>query len=122
MPLSEKAVREYNRDRRRDNYLRKKYKVTLDNFRDRLVDQDFKCAICGLRRIFCGELYLDHCHSTGKIRGLLCTVCNLELGKFEKHGSIKYSHLIDPNKEYAKYIDKHHGNRRCNRRRFSEGT
>jgi hypothetical protein len=38
--------------------------------------QDRRCAIC--RRA--GELEIDHCHLTGRVRGLLCRTCNLLLG------------------------------------------
>ena len=37
------------------------------------------CDICGSRP---GKLHLDHCHTTGKYRGLLCKPCNLALGHF----------------------------------------
>lgn len=38
---------------------------------------DNKCNICKEEKILC----VDHCHETGKIRGLLCHDCNLLLGK-----------------------------------------
>ncbi len=51
--------------------------------------QDGKCAICGApetikdgRNGKCKKLALDHCHSSGKLRGLLCTGCNTGLGCF----------------------------------------
>lgn len=37
------------------------------------------CGICDKD----GHLMLDHCHTTGKIRGLLCNNCNLGLGNFK---------------------------------------
>jgi len=49
-----------------------------------LVAQDYSCAICGteaesLQR----QLSVDHNHQTNKIRGLLCTHCNVGLGYFK---------------------------------------
>lgn len=54
--------------------------------------QQGKCAICGARpgeRGFGGKGYiarrlvLDHCHTTGQVRGLLCVGCNTHLGEYE---------------------------------------
>ena len=46
-----------------------------------LEKQNNKCAICKKdRNIFKKRLCVDHCHSTGKIRGLLCTNCNQGIG------------------------------------------
>ena len=60
-----------------------------------------KCGICGVAR---GNqdrhrLHLDHDHSTGMFRALLCTSCNIELGKVE----------ADKNKILGllEYLDKH---------------
>ena len=43
--------------------------------------QDGKCAIC--RQVCIKALAVDHCHKTGKIRGLLCMRCNTALGMFK---------------------------------------
>jgi hypothetical protein len=48
--------------------------------RQRLIDEaESKCAICG---VFTETPHLDHCHETGKIRGILCPSHNTALGKF----------------------------------------
>lgn len=45
-------------------------------------EQDGCCAVCGRSAEEVGTLRLDHCHATGKIRGLLCNGCNMGLGMF----------------------------------------
>ncbi len=52
--------------------------------------QGGKCAICGETKVLKDgrsskhkKLCLDHCHSSGKLRGLLCTGCNTGLGSFK---------------------------------------
>mgnify|MGYP000094078581 FL=1 len=48
-----------------------------------LEAQDYKCAICGNEDEVEGRrLAIDHCHSTGDVRGLLCGKCNRGLGLF----------------------------------------
>jgi hypothetical protein len=45
--------------------------------------QDGKCLICGATESIHGHrLAVDHCHTTLKIRGLLCKSCNVGLGNF----------------------------------------
>ena len=49
-----------------------------------LVEQGGGCAICG-REAWeerCGKLHVDHCHASGKVRGLLCEKCNHGIGEF----------------------------------------
>lgn len=58
-------------------------KFTVAQRQELLQKQDFKCAICRtLEADLPKKLHLDHCHATGKIRGLLCARCNLGLGHF----------------------------------------
>jgi hypothetical protein len=45
----------------------------------RLRMHESRCAICGKE---CDKLVVGHCHVTGKIRGLLCSPCNLGLELF----------------------------------------
>ncbi len=41
------------------------------------------CKICGVHENDSSTLHIDHCHSTGKVRGLLCRRCNMGLGHFK---------------------------------------
>lgn len=45
-------------------------------------EQDGLCALCGLPEPLGRRLALDHCHTNGYVRGLLCTRCNTALGLF----------------------------------------
>jgi hypothetical protein len=58
-------------------HLNRKYGITLDVWRSVARAQGWRCAICRRRR----PLHTDHCHATGKFRGLLCKTCNTGLGK-----------------------------------------
>ena len=58
------------------------------------------CEICGKASIALNRpLCVDHCHSSGIVRGLLCTNCNLALGYLHEDRSIIHSMLA--------YLDKH---------------
>jgi hypothetical protein len=69
----------YKKDKtKRNAYHRlRRYGVSVEQYNEMLVKQDGKCAIC--RREF-KTLAVDHCHTTGRVRGLLCNNCNLILG------------------------------------------
>jgi hypothetical protein len=56
--------------------------LTLEGYADLLQAQDGRCAIC--REPSRGRrLAVDHDHITGRVRGLLCTRCNMGLGFFQ---------------------------------------
>jgi hypothetical protein len=49
-----------------------------------IAAQDNRCAICGGERNGHGtRLHIDHCHGSGKVRGLLCSKCNTGVGLFD---------------------------------------
>lgn len=78
------------------NYaLVRNYGITLEQYTQRLTEQNHLCAICKQpetkRSSRTGNLFylaVDHCHTTGKIRGLLCKRCNMILGSVEDKESI----------------------------------
>lgn len=69
---------------RRSNRLLRKYKIDLYTFLDMIDKQSHQCAICKTEiNSSVQTLVVDHCHSTGKVRGLLCSKCNSGLGFFD---------------------------------------
>lgn len=59
----------------------KKKGLTIEQYEKMYLDQDGCCKIC--RRLsveFKRALHVDHCHETGKVRGLLCHNCNHLIG------------------------------------------
>ena len=77
----------YNQRRKeRGDHVRqqlKKYGLTEETFTELLNSQGGCCAICGQpdpRMKNSSRLYVDHCHETGLVRGLLCRACNTMLG------------------------------------------
>lgn len=60
-------------------------KITQEEYDFMYAKQKGCCAICGKHEsnVLRNRLNIDHCHSTGKIRGLLCHHCNAALGHLE---------------------------------------
>jgi len=58
----------------------------LINYNQLLVEQNNCCAICSRHKSnFKRDLDVDHCHKTGKVRGLLCVPCNTSMGLLQEH-------------------------------------
>jgi len=89
-----KAYLEDNKEivkhRRRSHYLRSTFGITVEQYDEMHETQNGLCLVCGepetavdnrnqnkIRR-----LAVDHCHTTGKVRGLLCQRCNMGIGYF----------------------------------------
>lgn len=76
-----KAWREANPDKCRCSDLRKNYGITLEEYNQRLAEQDYSCKICNTTEPgHRGTFHVDHNHITGAIRGLLCHRCNTGIG------------------------------------------
>ena len=61
----------------------KKFGITLGDYDRMLDEQQGVCAICQTECSTGNRLAVDHCHETGEVRGLLCSNCNLGLGKLK---------------------------------------
>lgn len=68
-----------NPNKARESSLKRLYGVTSEKYDEIMEQQKSVCAICH-RPDKNKQLSVDHCHSTGFVRGLLCTSCNLTLG------------------------------------------
>ena len=73
----------------RKSWLKKAYGLTLEDYDRMFAGQDGKCAICNDVMFKHGAIssknnvaHVDHCHDSGRVRGLLCGTCNSALGKF----------------------------------------
>lgn len=72
----------------RSSHLMSKFGISLDEYDNLLLKQDYKCAICGKSLVKLSDvvgrvrtnLCVDHNHATGKVRGLLCSSCNFVIG------------------------------------------
>lgn len=72
----------------------KRYNLTVQDYEEMFKKQNGVCAICG-RPPSKNKLAVDHCHETGKVRGLLCFRCNFGLSYFSEssgmmHKAAKY--------------------------------
>ena len=65
----------------RGTMLKVHYGITIDEYKAMEAAQGFVCAICSQPAE--DTLCVDHCHSTSKVRGLLCRKCNTGLGCFK---------------------------------------
>ena len=67
----------------RGKELKRLYNMSLYDYNRLLKEQDGKCAICKTENAHttrANHFHVDHCHETGRIRGLLCHHCNHLLG------------------------------------------
>ena len=85
----------------RKSRLKRRYGLSVDDYNKMFQQQNGVCAICGEvetkhdRYGNIKNLQVDHNHSTGEIRGLLCFMCNAGIGMFDDNilnlrSAIKY--------------------------------
>ena len=72
--------RSWDPEARREASLRRLYGIGVDEFNRMAAVQGGLCAICGVQDRLC----VDHCHTSGALRGLLCGKCNKAIGLFDE--------------------------------------
>jgi hypothetical protein len=93
---SHKKWQQANREWIKNDALKVNYNFSLEEYKVLLEKQHGCCAICHKPSSdFKKSLHVDHCHTTSKVRGLLCSNCNRGLGHFQDNvlilqNAIKY--------------------------------
>lgn len=89
----QRAYRLAHPDRVKNTILKRHYGITIGDYMRMHNDQNGLCAICKKPEttVIRGKevsLSVDHCHSTGAVRGLLCRPCNQAIGSMKHDRSI----------------------------------
>ena len=74
------GTEEYKRSRNQ-RYIRATYSLTPEAYAQTLADQNHCCALCG--EPLAAKKYVDHCHRTGRVRGIIHPRCNALVGRLE---------------------------------------
>lgn len=81
------------------SHLKLQFNMTVEQKQEMFKNQDGKCAICSKAFQNLKAACVDHDHSNGKVRDLLCKPCNAFLGKIEKSQEVLTN--------LASYVEKH---------------
>jgi hypothetical protein len=94
--------------KQRHDFLTRLYGLSHEDYENMLDAQGYKCSVCRVmdKDAPRGRLYVDHCHKTGAIRGLLCASCNMSVG----------NHSADMLRRMADYVDGGEDGRRAHAR------
>lgn len=97
-PCANKLTVEYNK-RHPIKVAARKYKITVE-FTEKLLSREV-CDICGSPPTSRRRNCIDHCHTTGIVRGLLCEDCNKGLGRFKDSPELLNKAVQYLKKKYA---------------------
>jgi hypothetical protein len=107
----------------RKRWLKSQFGMTVDDYDAMVEKQKGVCAICNKAEIAIDNrsgkarpLAVDHCHSTGRVRGLLCMMCNTAIGKLKDSPALllaAFSYLLPKGtclyQAVSEYKDQHIG-------------
>lgn len=91
-----KEYRARNKEKVRGKNFRDRYGIGVEEYEALKKQQDGKCSICETEG---HVLYVDHCHHSGNIRGLLCQKCNSGIGMLQDSIMLL--------KKAVRYLEKH---------------
>lgn len=73
------------------------YKLAREDFAALVRKHDGGCHLCGKPLEFEKRAaHVDHCHATGRIRGLLCHGCNIKMSLVDKIGIERLTEYVQP--------------------------
>lgn len=79
-------------EKQRDLRLKSLYGIGVKEYNQMFIEQEGKCLICNTHQSEVKRGFaVDHCHTSGKVRGLLCHSCNTALGSFKDNPEILLS-------------------------------
>jgi|ERR1035437_7828854 hypothetical protein len=88
---NKKHWRDNNKKRIKEITLKYRYNITIEHYNLLLKEQNNVCAVCKRpeTKIYkktnkVMDLQVDHNHKTGKVRGLLCSDCNISYGRIKE--------------------------------------
>lgn len=90
----------------RDSHFRRTYGITQDEYNTAVEKLSYKCQVCDTHATNSkgwSRLVVDHCHTTGEIRGFLCQPCNMALGSARDNPKIL--------RQLANYLEDFYGNK-----------
>jgi hypothetical protein len=109
-PKGQEYYKEYSsrpevKESRKDKTLKRNFGISLSEYNSIAETQEFKCACCGStdpkHNSGTDKLLVDHCHTTGRVRALLCNPCNIMVGYCEE--------LPERGTMVTEYVLKHKG-------------
>lgn len=81
----------------RNGVLKRKYNITIEQYEEMFIQQNKCCVICNET---IAKFVVDHCHTSQKVRSILCDRCNKVLGLVREKEEVL--------KQMIKYIKVHH--------------
>ena len=99
-----KEWRKKNKENRKIYQLKRRFRISIEEYNQMFNKQNGRCAICGIHQLKLKRtLCVDHNHKTKEIRELLCVNCNIGIGHLKENPFILLKTI--------KYLKKHLDNR-----------
>lgn len=90
-----KCSKEWRNTIGRNRQLKRRYGISIEEYNQLFDLQEGKCRICKTHQSKLSKaLAVDHCHTSLKVRGLLCFNCNSGLGRFKDNEKLLLEAIV----------------------------